>query len=675
MEYSKEQKKAIEHNKGPMMVLAGPGSGKTLVITRRTRHLIEQCGVNPGKILVITFTKAAAMEMEERFKRLCGDNNYRVNFGTFHSVFYTILRYAYNLNASNILSDEFKYKYIQSMIDKYKLSIDDEKEFVQGIESEISLVKGEMMDISNYYSVNCSDEVFRKIYTDYQSMLERERLIDFDDMLVKTYELFKRFPDVLKSWQQKFEYILIDEFQDINRIQYEVVKMLCEPHKNLFIVGDDDQSVYRFRGAKPEIMLGFPNDYKDAVTVNLSANYRCSGCIVGSAGRVIKNNKKRFPKDIYTNNEDGEPVAIVEFAGTQAQNDRIIGDIRKLMADGTKLNQIAILYRTNTQPRLLVEKLMEYNISFKIRDTIPCIYDHWIARDLIAYMKLAKGYGESVDKKCFAMERNLFLKIANRPNRYISRDILNKTAVTFPMLYEIYSDKQWMFERINKLEYVIGMLSRMTPFMAINYIRNGIGYDEYLKDYAAYRRIKEEDLIDTLEELALSAKEYETFASWFEHIEKYKEDMERKAKERQKKHVPSVTLATFHGSKGLEFEYVFIMDANEGMTPHHKSIKEEDIEEERRMFYVAMTRAKKKLFIYYVKERYNKELTPSRFVGEIFVDKDDLKAGAVIEHKVYGKGTVISDENGRITVKFDKIAVPKVLDIDYCISSRIIKIA
>jgi DNA helicase-2/ATP-dependent DNA helicase PcrA len=230
-----------------------------------------------------------------------------------------------------------------------------------------------------------------------------------------------------------------------------------------------------------------------------------------------------------------------------------------------------------------------------------------------------------------------------------------------------------MIERLSKLEYDLKLLVDMTPFAAISYIRNSIGYQEYLEDYAVYRKIKVDELLEILDELMEISKEFESIDKWNVHIQKLKEDMENK-KKKEEKNIPSVTMATFHGAKGLEFDNVFIIDANEGITPHNKSIKEEDIEEERRMFYVAMTRARKKLYIYYSKERYNKELTASRFIGEIFVDKDSIVAGAQIEHKIYGKGKIISIDSGRIKVKFDKIAMAKVLDVDFCISNRMISI-
>lgn len=294
MSFNEAQSIAINHNKGPMLVLAGPGSGKTLVITRRTKKLIEDYGINPSEILVITFTKAAATEMQQRFFKLMENHKPSVTFGTFHGVFFKILKYAYGLNGSNIIREEQKLQFLREIIGRLELELDDESEFIADIISEISLVKGEMMDLNHYYSTSCSEDIFKKIYRSYEEKLRRGNLIDFDDMLVFTYELFKARADILSSWQKKYKYILIDEFQDINKIQYEIIRLMALPENNLFIVGDDDQSIYRFRGAKPEIMLNFQVDYADSKQVLLDQNYRSTKAIVEGALKVIKNNSKRL---------------------------------------------------------------------------------------------------------------------------------------------------------------------------------------------------------------------------------------------------------------------------------------------------------------------------------------------------------------------------------------------
>lgn len=664
MNYNPSQKEAICHGKGPMLVLAGPGSGKTLVITRRTKYLIEEYGVDPSNILVITFTKAAAEEMKERFYRLIGGVKLPVNFGTFHAVFFMILKYAYHYNGSNIIREDQKKQYFREIIEKLDLEIEDEKDFLTGIESEISLVKGERMNLEHYYSVNCSEEIFKKIYNEYDNRLRRANLIDFDDMLVYCYELLKERQDILKLWQEKYQYILIDEFQDINKVQYDIVKLLAAREKNLFIVGDDDQSVYRFRGAKPEIMLNFEKDYPDSKKVLLDVNYRCTATIVEGAGKVIKNNKNRFQKKISAFHLNGNEIQIENYKELSEENKAVVEKLLEYNKKGIPFGEMAVLFRTNTQPRALLERLMEYNIPFKMKDNMPNLYEHWIAKNLIDYIKIAMGN----------RERGVFLQIINRPKRYISRECFNEPIVEFHTLKECYSDKDWMRERIEKLEYDIRMLEKMSPYAAIQYIRVGIGYENYLKEYAEYRRIGIEELLDTLGEIQEASKNYETFEKWFLHIEEYGKELQRQAKNSHNKDADSVAMATMHSAKGLEYRVVFIIDANEGIIPHRKALVEADMEEERRLFYVAMTRAKELLHIYSVKSRYNKELEISRFVGEIVLDKEALAKGVRIHHKMYGQGTVVKNDKGKLLIYFEKIKKERLLDLDFCTRNHLLKI-
>lgn len=664
MKPTKAQKRAILHGKGPMMVLAGPGSGKTLVITQRTKALIEEYGVNPREILVITFTKAAAQEMKERFMKLMGLRETGVNFGTFHAVFFTILKYAYNYNGSNIIREEDKLRWFTEVIRKMNLEIEDEKEFVAGICSEISLVKTERMDLKHYYSINTSEESFQSIYKQYDEYLKQRNLIDFDDMLLLCYELLTQRPDILKFWQSKFKYILIDEFQDINQIQYDIVRLLAKPENNLFIVGDDDQSIYRFRGAKPEIMLHFPKDYKDCKEVLLDVNYRSTPNILEGALRVVKHNKERYEKEFVTYHSKGEDIKIETFVSLSEENKKIIGDIMEYKRKGIPFSEMAVLFRTNTGPRALIDGLMEYNIPFKMKDSIPNIYEHWIAKNIIAYIKLAMG----------SLDRGLFLQIMNRPKRYLTRDCLDNPEFHINDLKVHYSDKRWVLDRIEKLEYDLLMLKKMNPYAAIHYIRNAIGYDEYLKEYAEYRRIKVDELYDTIEELQESSKEFRTYEDWFYHMEEYKEELKKQITNQNNRNEDRVNLSTMHSAKGLEYEVVFIIDVNEGIIPHRKANLPEDLEEERRMFYVAMTRAKKHLHIYSVKERYNKDFTRSRFVGEMLIDQDLLKKGVRVEHKSYGAGTIKGNKDGKLTIYFDRIKKERVLDLDFCIQNELIKI-
>ena len=338
--FNKEQEEAITHKEGPLMVLAGPGSGKTLVITYRVKWLIENAGVHPSNILVITFTRAAAEEMRKRFFAFDGMENAPVTFGTFHSIFFMILRYAYRYTAGNIIREDVKRRYIKEMTENMELEIEDEKEFLSGIINEISYVKGEMMSLSYYHSSNCSDELFAQIYEGYERRLREENLIDFDDMLVFCYELLKERKDILAMWQQKFQYILIDEFQDINKVQYEIVRMLAGKGDHLFIVGDDDQSIYRFRGARPEIMLGFEKDYPDAKKVILNTNYRCSAEIVDSAEHLISHNTKRFPKNMQAARGKKVPITFRYLKDAGEECTDILKGIRFYHKKGIPLERV-----------------------------------------------------------------------------------------------------------------------------------------------------------------------------------------------------------------------------------------------------------------------------------------------------------------------------------------------
>ena len=610
--FTKSQSEAIRHVDGPLLVLAGPGSGKTTVVTKRVQYLVQDCGISPSSILVITFTKAAATEMKERFIRLMeqqaqpprGYGN--VSFGTFHAVFFNILKLSYGFTVANIITEETRRQYLKESIDRMKLEIDDENEFLTGIAGEISLIKNERVALEHYFSKNCSEEVFRKIYEGYEERKKRARLIDYDDMLVYTWELLSQRRDILSAWQKKYQYILVDEFQDINRLQYDILRLLAEPENNLFIVGDDDQSIYRFRGAKPEIMLNFQKDYPGAGQVLLNDNFRSTTQIVEAAGRVIAQNKTRFPKKITARGGDGAPVRILEFPDQQQECTYILKEIQNWQVRGGSLRQVAVIYRTNTQPRVVIQKLMEYNLPFRVRDQVPNLFQHWIARDLFCYMRLAMGSGLRKD----------LLPILNRPKRYLSRECLNDERISWEYMLTYYADKRYVCDRIERLQYNLKMMGRMGPFAVINYIRHVIGYEEYLKEYAQFRRMNVEDLLEVLSDLQESAREYHTYEEWFAYIEKYTEEMEQ-LKKRQQEVKDGVHLTTMHSSKGLEYEKVFILDAAEGVTPYKKAVLEPDLEEERRMFYVAMTRAKKELTICWTKKVGSHEKKPSRFLQEM----------------------------------------------------------
>ena len=611
MGFNKAQTEAITHQDGPMLVLAGPGSGKTLVITKRIEYLIQKRKVRPEEILVITFTKAATNEMRERFRKIMQGRYLPVTFGTFHGIYYGILKWAYKLSAENIFSEEEKVRLLKEVLEHIdtELEVDDEKDFLEGITGEISCIKNNQLDIKEFQSAYCLPNIFREIYYTYERERNRRKKLDFDDMLVLCHELFTKRPDILKKWQERYSYILIDEFQDINKVQYDVIRMLALPQNNLFIVGDDDQSIYKFRGARPEIMLGFEKDYPNAKKVLLDVNYRSTKAIVNGAKKIIQKNKNRYVKNIITSNEQGADIHIQEVRNLSEESIYVLNEIREELKRGVPASEIAVLFRTNMEPRMLAETFMEYNLPFQMKEHLPNLYEHFIGRNFCAYMRMAIG------KK----DRKDFLEVMNRPIRYISRSSVEKAEVSFESLRKFYCDKEWMLDRIDQLDVDLRIMKTMTPYAAIQYIRKKMGYDDFLRDYSYTRKIKVEDLYEIANDIQTRAKEYKTIESWFAHIEKYTEELKNRSKQTESNQ-NAVTFLTMHSAKGLEFHTVFIIEANEDVCPYKKAEIVEDMEEERRMFYVAMTRAKKKLYISYVRERNGKSMLPSRFVNDLLFE-------------------------------------------------------
>lgn len=612
MECNKEQEEAIMHRDGPAMVLAGPGTGKTYVITNRVKALIDEYGVKPEQILVVTFSKAAAVEMKERFEMLTGGQRLPVRFGTFHSVFFQILRLAYHYEVKDIATPALKYRFLEETLNETGYEVDDKKEFLSDIEKEISRVKGEGIEIDCYFSSACSAEIFQKMYRGYQEKLQRHRCLDFDDMVVYTYQLLKEREDIRRRWQAQFRYLLIDEFQDINRLQYETVCMLAEPENNLFIVGDDDQSIYGFRGAKPGIMLSFPKRFPDTKQIVLGVNYRCSDEIMKAAERLIGKNNERYEKHIVANKGKEQPVHMKKCENLPDEAEKIVAQIQMYQKEGIAYQEMAVLFRTNMQMRLLAGKLMEHGVPFTMRENLPNLFDTWMAKDIMCYLQLALGN----------RSREKFLKIANRPVRYLSRTAFTESEVSFDKLRAYYAVKnqEWMEERIWNFEYDLKNLASLSPYAAIHFIRKGIGYDEFLKTYADERNVNADDWFDVLDEMQEMARDKKSIPEFLSFVENYGDTLEEIRQEQKKQQVkeePGVSLMTMHASKGLEFPVVFVPTLNEDIVPYRKAVQEGNLEEERRMLYVAMTRAKTYLHLSFVKERFHKEAEPSPFLYEI----------------------------------------------------------
>lgn len=614
MSLNEAQKRAVSHGEGPCLVLAGPGSGKTFTIAKRIEYLITEYKVRPEEILVITFTKYAANEMKDRFCQVMGNVRMPVTFGTFHGIYYGVLKWAYRLNQGNLLTDMEREALLRQTAGQLEWELTgesgDEREALKELAAEVGNVKNNCLDIEAYESKRYKTSLFRELYRLYESEKKKLKKIDFEDMLILCRELFLKRPDILKKWQEKFRYILVDEFQDVNQAQYDVVRLLAKPKGNLFVVGDDDQSIYGFRGAKPGIMLDFAKDYPKARRILLDVNYRSTAHIVNGALRVIRHNEERYDKKIRAQKGNGDTIHVQEAANPTAEGEYVLEKLREYRGKGIPYGEMAVLYRTSLDARALTEALAKGQVPFVMKERIDSVYDHFIGRDLISYLHLAQE----------GLERKHLLRVANRPKRYLSRDSM-EGQVSFESMRNFYCDKAWMIDRIDQLEWDLKMMKDKPPYAAIQYIRKGMGYDGFLREYADGNHISLDELKETADEIWLSAREYRTVKEWFDHIENYKAVLNEQRDKgwKQTKDGQGVSLLTLHGAKGLEYELVFIIEGNEGSIPYRKAKLNQEIEEERRMFYVGMTRAKTRLIISYVKEKNGKALSPSRFIEELLL--------------------------------------------------------
>lgn len=614
MKLNRGQDEAIKHGNGPCMVLAPPGSGKTLIVTERTRYLIEESGVRPDQILVITFTRYAAREMKERFERLTAGKNYPVTFGTFHSIFYGILKCAYGIGANNLMSEKESSVLLQEVLDQTNIEstpeVEDEEELVRELLREVGMVKNGLCHLKDFHSKYLTQDEFAEVFRSYEHQKKELKKFDFDDMLVQCYALFRKKPEILQGWQKRFQYILIDEFQDINRVQYEVIRMLAAPRYNLFVVGDDDQSIYGFRGAKPELMLYMKQEFPSLRTISLTVNYRSTEFITGAAARVILHNDTRFYKRVQSFRGRGQNVHVQEVLDEQEEAQYVTEEIQKKLDQGIKPGEIAVLFRAAVQARMISEILSEHRIPFEMRDYVTNFYRHFIVKDMMAYLQLAAG----------KRDRSLFLTICNRPLRYLARNSMENRQVNFEDLRKFYCDKDWMLDIIDQFDVDVRMMKNMAPYAAIQYIRKKIGYDDFLKEYAEKHQISWKQLMDVMAELEERSENFKSYDEWEIHIAKYTQELEEqqaKARKIKGERENKVQLMTIHSAKGLEFEDVFVIHANEGEIPHQKAEKKDEIEEERRLFYVALTRAKNNLCISYITQKNGNSIKPSRFVEEL----------------------------------------------------------
>ena len=604
------QTAAITHEFGPVLCLAGPGSGKTFTLTHRIRHLILEKQIDPAKILVITFSKAAARQMEQRFYQLMNDQYYPVHFGTFHAIFFQILSRYQGYMTKDILTFSQKKKYLKMVLFQLDYPGKMDIESMETMLSHISYIKNKH-DLSYVSEIEKNIPQFKKIYIQYNALIRQEHKLDFDDMLVLCYELLQKRQDIWEEYAGLFEHVLIDEYQDMNPIQYEIIKGLIKPHGNLFAVGDDDQSIYGFRGSDPSIMLRFQNDFTNGTIIPLNKNYRSTKGIVNFAKQIIGENKIRYDKEVIAVKE-GNGVQLKAYESKEEQYKDLIEKFHRAKTDGNLENH-ACLFRTNMDASYLAEMLLKEKIPYVMKEKLYNPYEHFICRDFIHYLHLKEGD--------FSIHE--FVPVMNRPLRYISREAIDtlKGQVDLDRLKNFYASKEYMIKNIQKLEYDLMRMKKMDLFAAINYIRKGIGYDAYLKKQAMEQKISADEYMKTADELQ---KRFGMFGNLEElemHIDNYRETIE-KTNQNQQVQKEGVHIMTYHASKGLEFDIVHLPDCNEGNIPYKKSTTKEQIEEERRLFYVAITRAKEQVHITYVEGSAARQHLVSRFLNN--VDRTDF---------------------------------------------------
>ena len=607
------QQQAAQHLAGPMMVLAGPGSGKTAVITARTLHLIRSHNIEPRRILVITYSKAAASEMQRRFVQLSG--SMRVGgqsspvFGTFHSVFYRMLRQRHDYDVRQVLGEGERRGAIRSFLTR--LGYDLEDEFLSSVLGEMSLVKNELHDLAHYHSTAIAAADFRRLCEMYDNFKAEKNKIDFDDMLTMAYAMLKDEPAQLAHWRQAYPYIMIDEFQDINKVQYETVKLLAEPENNLFVVGDDDQSIYKFRGSRPEFLLHFPKDYPVAESVTLDTNYRSTNQIIGYANKIIVENRLRYNKQITGTGREGLKPLILTAEDQNQEAANIAERIRTLWKKGADLDGIAIIYRLNLQARAFADAFMNANIPYRNRDEMPVIYDHWIAADLFAYLRLAMRLKKKL-KTGYDPDAE---RIINKPYRFISKAFMQGLKQSNSDMFAAYHRDPALHAasktRIEELQSDLLSVAKRDTAAGIRYIRQAIGYNEHILDHSAYRKLNPTGLFEIADELQEAAKNFAEPEAFLAHARA----AIAAARDTDGQRGPCCNLTTLHSAKGLEFDRVFIAGAVEDVIPYVRSKTDADIEEERRLLYVGITRARHELYISTIKTRYDKKVEPSRFLG------------------------------------------------------------
>ena len=600
------QEKAVQFTEGQLLLTACPGSGKTTTLLRRIHYLIKEKHVISSSILMVTYTKAAAEHMKKRYAELYGEES-GVFFSTIHALCFRILRQYAGLRTDAVLQ-ESEIRPVLYDLAKKDSSINDREEFIGDFLSDVTYLKSRRLKPEEIIPVSVKDKnQFLFYFNAYENYKKQNGKIDFDDMLLMTDDLFQRNPDILHTLQNQFRWIQVDEFQDINAIQKDIIYALAGKNGNLAVVGDDDQAIYGFRGAEPDIMLEFTKDYPKAVQINMTTNYRSESEVIKHASALICHNVTRFQKDFLGKRKETGNVKVHGFQTRQKEIEFLSDQVHQLMETAAP-EEIAVLYRKNSLANGIAEEFLNRGIPFSCRERMASRYAHWIYRDVLTYHRLANGTGDEEDLQ----------HIANRPQRFLSKRCLSAYPDQKRMIAILRSEnkEEWQIEssidNLNDFFSLLKQLKHAGPKETMELLEYPGDYTGYLTAYAEYRNHDDQEYLSIFESLKEDAGKVKTFKEWADYAESYSDEMAKASKRND-----GITLSTMHGAKGLEWKYVFITDANEGITPDARAVEDRAKEEERRLFYVALTRAKDDLYILYSDRPEGRKAPPSSFLAEI----------------------------------------------------------
>ncbi len=670
---NEKQKEAVLYNDGPLLIIAGAGAGKTKTLTTKIAYLIEEKGVYPSNILAITFTNKAAKEMKDRLYLLVGDIAKKLQVSTFHSFGLKILRENFSLlgyDANFVIMDSDDSLTVVKRIVK-DMGLDPKMYNARAIRNKISSCKNEMMSPSSYekYVVSDYEKVICEVYRKYEDKLKKNNSVDFDDLLLLPIELFRKYPDVLYDYQELYKYVLIDEYQDTNEAQYILTKLISKKYQNITCVGDDCQSIYSFRGANYKNILNFEKDYSNAKTILLEENYRSTSTILDAANEVIKNNKQRKDKRLWTSRGVGDKIKYYRSKSEKDEARFVVEEINKLIDNGVEYKDIAVLYRTNAQSRVLEEEMLKNNIAYRVIGSFY-FYSRKEIKDLIAYLRLIHNPKDNVS----------LLRVINTPKRGIGlktiENLTFKADSEGVSIYEAISsgkenEFKQLIERLREVKEELTLTELIDKVLDASGLKAELESEKSLDAEIRLENLEEfKSITKTFEEREglISLEDFLLEISLISDVEEYKDDPNR------------VSLMTIHSVKGLEFNHVFVVGLEEGIFPHMNSLMENaDLEEERRLCYVAITRAKDDLYLVNARRRmlFGKEqVNPvSRFINEIDANlietvaseeektvdaKEDVMrtedvdytVGDYVYHETFGAGKVLEVGDSLVTVAF-----------------------